>query len=114
VGGTRRPGRPGRPAAPPRRPYLAGGDPRTVAWDHDDGQAHRRPRPARHGPGPHRRRVTARSPRTPAATARLVRHAVYEVQIVRPAPGLDFAGSIPGGTAIDAHGYLLMSDPGTC
>jgi hypothetical protein len=37
---------------------------------------------------------------------------VYEVQIVRPAPGLDFAGAIPDGTAIDAHGYLTMADMG--
>jgi hypothetical protein len=97
---------------PPSR-YLAGGDPRTVAWGHDDGQLTVAMDRVVLGLDPTSPAPAARSPRTPPGNAaRLVRHAIYEVQIVRPAPGLDFAGRIPSGTAIDAHGYLLMSDQG--
>lgn len=93
--------------------YLAGGDPRTVAWDHDDGQVTVALDRMVMGMDPLATAVTARSPRAnPGNRGILTRHAVYEVQIVRPAPGLGFAGSIPGGTAIDAHGYLTMADQG--
>jgi hypothetical protein len=104
------------PSAPqplPPHQYLAGGDPRTVAWDHDDGQATVALDRLVMGLDPTTAAITARSPRqSPANVTRIVRHAVYEAQIVRPAPGLAFAGSLPDGTAIDAHGYLTMSDMG--
>lgn len=97
---------------PPNR-YVSGGDPRTVAWDHDDGQLTVALDRLVMGLDPTSTAVTARSPRAnPANVGRIVRHAVFEVQIVRPAPGLSYAGSIPGGSAIDAHGYELMGDAG--
>jgi hypothetical protein len=104
------------PAAPqplPAARYVAGGDPRTVAWDHDDGQVTVALDRVVMGMDPVATQMKARSPRTdPANRGILTRHAVYEVQIVRPAPGLSFSGAIPDGTAIDAHGYLLMADLG--
>jgi len=104
---------PDAPQPLPAARYLAGGDPRTVAWDHDDGQVTVAADRVVMGMDPLSTAVTARSPRAdPANHARITRHVVYEVQIVRPAPGLSFAGSIPGGSAIDAHGYLLMGDLG--
>lgn len=93
--------------------YLAGGDPRTVAWDHSDGQVTVAVDRIVMGLDPIATAVTARSPRQdPGNVGRITRHAVYEVQIVRPAPSLTYAGGIPGGTAIDAHAYLLMGDLG--
>jgi hypothetical protein len=105
---------PDAPQPLPEARYLAGGDPRTVAWDHDAGQLTvAMDRIVTGTTDPTASAVPARSPRTPAANqGRIVRHSHYEVQIVRAAPGLGFAGAIPGGTAIDAHGYLLMSDAG--
>jgi hypothetical protein len=104
------------PTAPqplPPKQYLAGGDPRTVAWDNDDGQVTVTLDRIVMGMDPISTMVTARSPRAnPANRGVLTRHAVYEVQIVRPAPGLTFAGSIPDGTALDAHGYEMMGDLG--
>jgi hypothetical protein len=104
------------PTAPqplPEARYLAGGDPRTVAWDHDDGQVTVALDRMVMGMDPLATAVTARSPRAnPGNRGTLTRHAVYEVQIVRPAPGLGFAGAIPGGSAIDAHGFLTMADQG--
>lgn len=97
----------------PAARYIAGGDPRTVAWDHDDGQVTVALDRAIMGIDPVSTAVTARSPRKdPGNVGRITRHAVYEVQIVRPAPALAYAGSIPGGTGIDAHGYELMGDLG--
>jgi hypothetical protein len=104
---------PDAPQPLPEARYMAGGDPRTVAWDHDDGQLTVALDRAVMGIDPITAAVTARSPRKdPGNVGRLTRHAVYEVQIVRPAPGLAYAGSIPDGSAIDAHGYELMSDLG--
>jgi hypothetical protein len=107
---------PGDPAAPqplPEAQYLAGGDPRTVAWDHDDGQLTVALDRLVTGLDPVAQPPPARSPRTnPGNAARIIRNAVFEIQIIRPAPGLSFAGTIPDGTAIDAHGYLTMSDMG--
>jgi hypothetical protein len=104
---------PDAPQPLPAARYLAGGDPRTVAWDHDAGQVTVAMDRAVTGLDPVATQVTARSPRRdPGNHARITRHAVFEVQIVRPAPGLDYAGRVPGGSAIDAHGYLLMSDTG--
>jgi len=104
------------PAAPqplPAARYLAGGDPRTVAWDHDDGQVTVALDRAVMGLDPTTAAVTARSPRRdPGNHGRITRHAVYEVQIVRPAPGMAFVEVLPGADEIGAHGYLVMSDMG--
>jgi hypothetical protein len=107
------PGNPDAPQPLPEDRYIAGGDPRTVAWDHDEGQVTVACDRLVMGIDPISVATTARSPRAdPANVGRLARHAVFEVQIVRPAPGLSYAGSIPGGNAIDAHGYELMGDMG--
>jgi hypothetical protein len=107
---------PADPAAPQPLPdarFMAGGDPRTVAWDSDAGQVTVALDRIVMGADPITAAVTVRSPRAdPGNHMRITRHAVYEVQIVRPAPSLSYAGSIPGGTAIDAHGYELMGDIG--
>jgi hypothetical protein len=104
---------PDAPQPLPGARYLAGGDPRTVAWDHDEGQVTVALDRVVMGLDPTTPAVPGRSPRRdPGNAPLLVRHAVYEVQIVRPAPSLSYAGAIPGGTAIDAHGYELMSDQG--
>jgi hypothetical protein len=97
----------------PQAQYVAGGDPRTVAWDHDDGQVTVALDRVVMGLDPIASQVKARSPRRdPANVGLITRHAVFEVQIVRPAPALAYAGSIPGGSAIDAHGFELMGDLG--
>jgi hypothetical protein len=107
------PTNPDAPQPLPDARYLAGGDPRTVAWDHDTGQVTVALDRTVMGMDPIATAVKARSPRAdPANRGVLTRHAVFEVQIVRPAPDLSFAGSIPSGTAIDAHGYLTMGDLG--
>lgn len=108
------PDNPDAPQPLPAKRYLAGGDPRTVAWDNDDGQVTvALERIVTGTTDPTASAVPARSPRTPPANqGRLVQHATFEVQIVRPSPGLSFSGNVPGGTAIDAHGYLLMGDAG--
>lgn len=104
---------PDAPQPLPEERYVAGGDPRTVAWDHDEGQVTVACNRLVMGIDPVNLAPPARSPRRdPGNAGRLVRHAVFEVQIVRPAPGMNYSGSIPGGTAIDAHGYQLMGDMG--
>lgn len=104
------------PAAPqplPEARFIAGGNPRTVAWDNDQGQVTVALDRLVMGINPINTQQTARSPRAnPANVASLARHAVYEVQIVRPAPALSYSSSIPDGTAIDAHGFELMGDLG--
>lgn len=107
------PGNPDAPQPLPAAQFMAGGDARTVAWDNDNGQLTVALERLIMGIDPISTAVTARSPRRdPGNVGRLTRHAVYEVQIVRPAPALAYAGNIPDGTAIDAHGYLLMGDAG--
>lgn len=104
---------PDAPQPLPANRYMAGGDPRTIAWDHDDGQVTVCLDRGIMGISPVGTQVTARSPRAaPGNVGLLARHAVYEVQIVRPAPSLGYSGTIPDGTAIDAHGYQIMSDMG--
>jgi hypothetical protein len=97
---------PGYPPLPARR-YVAGGDPRTVAWDDTAGQvtvclgrillgldAQAAPRPQR-------------VPRAdPANAAAIMRTASYEVQIVRAAPALAPAEEL------HTHGLLLTRDAG--
>jgi len=106
-------GNPDAPQPLPGQRYLAGGDPRTIAWDHDDGQVTVTADRLITGIDPTTGPPAVRSPRAnPANAGSIGRRVVYEVQIIRPAPSLSFAGSIPGGSAIDAHGYLTMSDMG--
>jgi hypothetical protein len=97
---------PGYPELPLRR-YVAGGDPRAVAWDDTAGQvtvtlgrillglnATTPPQPIR-------------VPRTdPANAGRYQRTAAYEVQIVRCAPAL------AGPDVLDAHGAQVTADAG--
>lgn len=104
---------PDAPQPLPDERFVAGGDPRLIAWDNDNGQVTVGLQRLIMGIDPISTAVTARSPRAdPGNIGRITRHAVYEVQIVRPAPGLSYASSVPDGSAIDAHGYELMSDSG--
>lgn len=99
------------PAPLPEARFIAAGEPRVIAWDHDLGQVHVSyertilgMRPAQPAP------TTTTRKASPGNAARLVRSVALEVQIVRPAPALDWRGRIPGLDAIDAHGYACGLD----
>jgi hypothetical protein len=99
------------PVPLPERRFVAGGEPRVVAWDTDLGQLHvayertfRALDPAV-PPGP------ARVPRAnPANATKLVRSATLEVQIVRPAPGLGQLRTLPTQDELDRHGHAIGLD----
>jgi len=100
------------PAVPlPERRYVAGGAPREVAWDEDAGQltvAIERVSFGARPTGPVGGTQAGR--RDPGRRAGLTRLVSLEVQIVRPAPALDFYGRAPERDELDAHGYLLGVD----
>jgi hypothetical protein len=105
---------PDAPTPLPARRYLAGGAPREVPWDCQDGQVTvtlERVITALHPDSP---AIPARSPRAnPANLGRVNRSASLEVQIVRcaPAPPDDPLG-LPSVEELHAHALLLDADGG--
>jgi hypothetical protein len=100
------------PVPLPDRRFLAGGEPRAIAWDLDAGQVHvafertiTGHDPVAGIPPP------ARLPRAnPANRANLARMASLEVQVVRPAPALGQLRALPTTDQLDRHGYALGLD----
>jgi hypothetical protein len=103
---------PNAPVALPERRYVAGGEPRAVAWDLDAGQVHvaferviTGHDPVAGIPPP------SRLPRSsPANRANLARMAAFEVQVVRPAPGLGQLRTFPSTDHLDRHGHAIGLD----
>lgn len=103
------------PAAPvelPARRYVAGGEPRGVAWDLNAGQVHVAIERTVGGHDPLSGIPPAgRLPRAnPANRANLARMVSLEVQIVRPAPALGQLRTFPSTDQLDRHGQALGLD----
>jgi hypothetical protein len=99
------------PVELPARRFLAGGEPRAIAWDLNAGQVHVAYANTSLGHDPMSPPGAIRVPRAdPANRANLVRLAVFEVQIVRPAPGLGQLRALPTTDQLDRHGYALGLD----
>jgi hypothetical protein len=100
------------PVPLPERRFLAGGEPRVVAWDTDAGQVHTA----------YERTIGARNPTAAQAPGRLPRSSgsqrpgtlarslALEVQIVRPAPGLGQLRTLPTEQQLDRHGVAIGND----
>jgi hypothetical protein len=103
---------PDAPVALPARRFVAGGEPRAVAWDLDDGQVHVAYERTFGGHDPVAGiPPSARLPRpSPANRANLVRLLSLEVQIVRPAPGLGQLRTLPTEDQLDRHGHAIGLD----
>jgi hypothetical protein len=94
------------PALPARR-YVAGGDPRAVAWDDTAGQVTVTLGRILVGLDSTRSQQPVRVPRaSPANSGRYTQTASFEVQVVRCAPALAPAD------ALHAHGLLVTADAG--
>lgn len=102
------------PAPLPARRFLAGGAPREVSWDTQDGQVHVALERLLTALDPAAAAVAARSPRRdPANVGRLSRTAALEVQIVRCAPVLlDNPLALPPVEELHGHGLTLAADAG--
>lgn len=103
------------PEAPvelPARRFLAGGEPRGIAWDLDAGQVHVAFERIVTGHDPVSGIPPAgRLPRTnPANRANLSRMAIYEIQVVRPAPALGQLRTFPSTDQLDRHGQAIGLD----
>jgi hypothetical protein len=102
------------PLAPvplPARRFVAGGEPRVIAWDLTAGQVHVAYATVTTGHDPTAPALPGRLPRKdPANAARLVRSCAFEVQIVRPAPALGQLRTLPTTDQLDRHGYALGLD----
>lgn len=102
-----------RVTALPARRYVAGGGPRDLAWDCDEGQVTVALDRLIRGTNPQAAPRVARSPGHAASHAALITGAVFEVQIVRPAPGLsESTGAIPSRDRIGLHGREFLRDAG--
>lgn len=100
------------PVPLPERRFVAGGEPRVIAWDLDEGQVHTA----------YERTIGARNPTAPQAPGRLprsdgsqrpgtlARSLALEVQIVRPAPGLGQLRTLPTERDLDRHGIAIGND----
>jgi hypothetical protein len=105
------------PEAPvplPERRFVAGGEPRTIAWDVDNGQVHVAFERTIGGTDPLAGIPPAgRLPRAnPANRGNLASTVSLEVQIVRAAPALGQLRALPTGDQLDRHGYALGLDMG--
>jgi hypothetical protein len=100
------------PVPLPARRFVAGGEPRVVAWDTDLGQVHvAYERTFRAALDPTAPAAPARVPRTnPANRGNLARTVTLEVQIVRPAPGLGQLRALPTEDELDRHGHAIGLD----
>jgi hypothetical protein len=100
------------PVPLPARRYVAGGEPRAVAWDLDAGQVHVAYERVMTGHDPVSGiPPSARLPRaSPANRANLARMAAFEVQIVRPAPALGQLRTLPTTDQLDRHGHAIGLD----
>jgi hypothetical protein len=103
---------PDAPVALPDRRFLAGGEPRVIAWDLDAGQVHVAFERTQGGHDPLSGiPPTARLPRANSANrANLARMVSLEVQVVRPAPGLGQLRTLPTEDQLDRHGYAIGLD----
>lgn len=105
---------PDNPAAPdplPARRFVAGGAPREVAWDLQDGQVHVALERLLTALDPTAPAAPARSPRRdPANIGRINRTAALEVQIVRCVPIPDLA--LPSAELLHDQGLALDADAG--
>lgn len=99
------------PVPLPARRFVAGGEPRVIAWDLQAGQVH----------VAYDRTFRALDPATPPASVRtghrppanrgnLTRSVTLEVQIVRPAPGLGQLRGFPTEDQLDRHGHAIGLD----
>lgn len=101
------------PVPLPERRFVAGGEPRVIAWDLDLGQVH----------VAYERTIRAADPTAPTGSDRLprrggspanrgtrIRSVVLEVQVVRPAPGLGQLRNLPSEDELDRHGHALGLD----
>lgn len=101
----------GAPVPLPERRFVAGGEPRVVAWDVDLGQVHVAYERTIRALDPTVPAPAVRAPRTnPANRGNLVRSVVLEVQVVRPAPGLGQLRTLPTQDELDRHGHALGLD----
>jgi hypothetical protein len=100
------------PVELPARRYVAGGEPRGIAWDLDAGQVHVAYERVLTGHDPISGvPPTGRLPRSsPANRANLARMAAFEVQIVRPAPALGQLRTFPSTDQLDRHGQAIGLD----
>lgn len=104
---------PDAPIPLPARRFVAGGEPRVIAWDLNEGQVHVAfERTTRTGPNPDDPPGAPRRPTPGTARNRggLIRSAVYEVQVVRTAPAVGGIRSLPTAQQLDAHGQALALD----
>lgn len=107
------PNDPDAPVELPGRRFVAGGEPRVIAWDLDAGQVHVAfERTTRTGPNPDNPPSALRHPTAGTARNRggLIRSAVYEVQVVRTAPAAGGILTLPTAEQLDAHGQALALD----
>jgi hypothetical protein len=100
------------PVELPARRFVAGGEPRTIAWDLEAGQVHVAFERTLGGHDPLSGiPPAARLPRaSPANRANLARMVSLEVQIVRPAPALGQLRTLPTTDQLDRHGYAIGLD----
>lgn len=99
------------PVPLPARRFVAGGEPRVIAWDVDAGQVH----------VAYERTIRALDPAAPSPPVRVprtngvnrgqkIRSVILEVQVVRPAPGLGQLRTLPSRDDLDRHGYAIGLD----
>lgn len=99
------------PVPLPERRFVAGGEPRVVAWDLDLGQVHVAYERTFRALDPATPPGSARMPRAnPANAGKLVRSVTLEVQVVRPAPGLGQLRALPSQDELDRHGHAIGLD----
>jgi hypothetical protein len=99
------------PVPLPERRFVAGGEPRVVAWDVDAGQVHVAYERTFRALDPATPPAPARLPRAnPANAGKLVRSVTLEVQVVRPAPGLGQLRALPSQDQLDRHGHAIGLD----
>lgn len=102
-----------RVAALPGRRYVAGGGPRDIAWDCDAGQVTVALDRLIYGTNPQAPPQMTRSPGRAPGHAALIRGAIYELQVVRAAPGLsETTGNIPSTQRVGLHGREFLRDAG--
>jgi hypothetical protein len=105
------PDNPDAPVELPARRFVAGGEPRVIAWDLTAGQVHVAYATVTTGHDPTAPALPARQPRpSPSNAARFVRSCAFEVQIVRPAPALGQLRTLPTTDQLDRHGHALGLD----
>jgi hypothetical protein len=99
------------PVPLPERRFVAGGEPRVVAWDLEVGQVHVAYERTFRALDPATPPGNVRAPRRdPANRGVAVRSLTLEVQVVRPAPGLGQLRTLPTEDELDRHGHAIGLD----